>query len=125
MKNTIYKIINKITGKSYVGRTNNLKKRIITHRNHPGCRYLHNAIKKYGWENFEVKILEECDIEKAAEIENKYIILENTLFPNGYNLILETNNGLFFADETINEIRSLKCQKNSPSNKKSSSYQKS
>ena len=54
----VYKIENKINKKIYVGQTNNLDRRMQEHKhdernNHP----IHNAIKKYGWENFEVSVL--------------------------------------------------------------------
>lgn len=58
MEKYVYKIENKINKKIYVGQTNNLDRRIQEHKhdernNHP----IHNAIKKYGWENFEVSVL--------------------------------------------------------------------
>lgn len=58
MEKYVYKIENKINKKIYVGQTNNLDRRMQEHKhdernNHP----VHNAIKKYGWENFEVSVL--------------------------------------------------------------------
>lgn len=58
MEKYVYKIENKINKKIYVGQTNNLDRRMQEHKhdernNHP----IHNAIKKYGWENFEVSVL--------------------------------------------------------------------
>lgn len=58
----IYQIRNKINGKIYIGQSKNVQKRICIHKNkYSGCRYLSNAIKYYGWENFEVSILEQID----------------------------------------------------------------
>lgn len=104
MEYVIYKIINKITGKSYVGKTNNLSARMKNHRNSTCCRYLYNAIKKYGWENFEVKVLQECTRDEAPVLELEYILRENTLVPNGYNLILETHQGRSFHEETLGKM---------------------
>jgi len=54
----IYEIVNIINNKKYIGITSNLKRRIRDHENMQGnCRKLYNAIAKYGWDNFEVRIL--------------------------------------------------------------------
>lgn len=67
----IYKITNKINGKSYIGKTEvSLETRIQAHcyaslhhrktKNKDEYYYpLHRAIRKYGIENFETKILED------------------------------------------------------------------
>lgn len=83
----IYLLINLINGKKYVGQTRQkLKKRIWQHK---CCKKfcIGKAIQKYGWENFKVTILEECETPEnldAAEI--KWIKELNTKAPNGYNL---------------------------------------
>lgn len=57
------------------------------------CRYLRNAIDKYGFDSFDFKVeiifygLSENDIRiKADELEIEYIKKFNTFAPNGYNL---------------------------------------
>ncbi len=46
-----------------------------------------NAIKKYGKENFNTKILEEFDTKQEAfDAQEKYIIEYKSLVPNGYNI---------------------------------------
>lgn len=50
------------------------------------CRYLNNAIRKYGVENFQVKLLERCNKQMLDEREQFYIQQLHTLYPNGYNL---------------------------------------
>lgn len=79
-------------GKSYVGQTINLKKRMKKHETR-GCRNGHaitRAILKYGWSNVSIEILlkvEADDVKSildCAEIEN--IAKYNTLKPHGYNL---------------------------------------
>ena len=92
----IYLITNMITGKQYVGQTTRtLEQRWIEHcSKSSGCVYLHNAIEKYGRQNFKV---EQIDIAlDQAELDYKemqYIKLYDTLAPNGYNLDLGGKGG--------------------------------
>lgn len=83
----IYKATNKITQKSYIGQTNNFHSRKWQHERcyvKEKCKF-HDAIEKYGTNNFKWEILETCDTrEKALELERKYIALYNT-YHNGYN----------------------------------------
>lgn len=78
----VYLTTNLINGKQYVGEHNNLKD------NYYGSGIaIHRAIKKYGKQNFSRKILEEFDSKELAfNAQEKYIILFNTLEPNGYNI---------------------------------------
>lgn len=90
MKYYIYKIINTINGKSYVGQHK------IPLKNEPFRRYMGKgiairaAIKKYGKKNFSKEILEYIDDDEChktvSEREIFWIKKENTLYPNGYNL---------------------------------------
>ena len=50
------------------------------------CTYLNNSIRRYGKENFIVKLLEKCAIENIDKREEFYIDIHNSLYPNGYNL---------------------------------------
>ena len=98
----IYKITNLINSKVYIGRTNNLKRRIKQHRNLSSNRYLSKSIKKYGWENFSVEILERnLNIENVPNIESKYIEEYNSTNRNfGYNIQKISQTGkLFCSDE--------------------------
>ena len=61
----IYKITNKINGKSYIGQSNNIIRRISEHksesyRQHEINKVLYKAIEKYGVQNFDFDIIEEC-----------------------------------------------------------------
>ena len=88
MRYVVYKFTNKITLKSYIGKTNNLKARIRKHLCDDNCVYLSRAIKKYGFENFLVTTLAETDDEQQAYLlEEKFIIQHQTLKPFGYNLL--------------------------------------
>jgi group I intron endonuclease len=84
----IYEIINNINGKSYVGQTRRiLNERINSHKNERTKNTpLYNAIRKYGWKNFSVKIIETCEVIDLNCKEIYWIKEKNTLYPNGYNL---------------------------------------
>ena len=50
------------------------------------CRNLNNAIKKYGENNFNLQLLQNCNLADANRIESEEIIKHNSLAPIGYNL---------------------------------------
>ena len=75
----IYKIINVTNNSLYIGQTK---------RN--SCKYLNNALLKYGIENFKCELLITCPIDELDHLEVKFINEFNTKAPNGYNL---TNGG--------------------------------
>lgn len=90
----IYKITNLINGKEYVGQSINIERRIKDHflkaLNINDCSYntaIHQAIRKYGAENFDWKIVEECSVDDIDDKERYYIQYFNTLAPNGYNIL--------------------------------------
>ena len=86
----IYKITNNLIGKSYIGQTiRTLQQRWSQHvaDKQEFCKLLSRAIKKYGKENFSIKVLAHCDsIKEMNHREPYYIKLFNTLHPSGYNL---------------------------------------
>ena len=68
----IYRYINKVNGKVYIGRTcQSLKKRAGAKGiQYQKCTYFWRTIQKYGWENFEGEIIEEgLNDEEATERE--------------------------------------------------------
>ena len=85
----IYKAQNKINGKIYIGKTNNLPKRIREHTRydvHNGLLF-HKAIECYGEENFEWTIIDRCETnEEANRFEMYYIKKYDSFKPNGYNM---------------------------------------
>lgn len=84
-KSGIYCFENKINGKLYIGQSQNIRERVGHHINSKDNLYIHKAIRKYGVNNFNIYILEFCDIDKLSELEIKYIQKYNS-FINGYNL---------------------------------------
>ena len=76
----IYKITNKINKKSYIGQSRNIEKRWANHKsaskniNHEGYNYpLYNAFRKYGINNFDFSIIEECEIQALNDREKYWI----------------------------------------------------
>ena len=85
----IYKITCLVSGKIYVGRTKQkLENRMAQHRHESkkGSPGLGAAIRKHGWENFSVEILETCTVESLNEREIFWIAKLDANGPNGYNL---------------------------------------
>lgn len=75
------------SGKSYIGQTiYSLYDRAgLNGRCYQNCSTFYAAIQKYGFENFQVEILDEVPEGLLEEKEAQYIQQYNTLLPNGYN----------------------------------------
>lgn len=85
----IYKISNRITGQSYIGKTTRtLNERFDDHirNSKTGKTYLYSAMRKYGKDNFELSLVEECENEQVDCRERYWINELNTRAPNGYNM---------------------------------------
>ena len=86
----IYRIVNDINGKLYVGKTvNSLQERWKEHisesnRDRAKDRPLYRAIRKYGIEHFHIELVEECSDTIVNEREIYWIEHYGT-FKNGYN----------------------------------------
>lgn len=87
-KKSIYKITNRINGKSYIGQSNNCNRRFQQHIRGDHCiSLIHLAIKKYGIQNFDLTILEH-EIEDYNEKEQFWIEYYKTNNRNyGYNIL--------------------------------------
>ena len=86
----IYKITNKINQHSYIGLSTHIEDRWQYHKTRynwerENSKVLYQAILKYGIENFEFEVLEECEPEKLSEREQFYIEKYDT-YHNGYNM---------------------------------------
>ena len=110
--------INKINGHSYIGKAKNFNKRHKEHVNNSKNKKakdynypFHKAIRKYGIDNFEIKILaENVSEEKIGDYEIFFIERYKSLkTQNGYNIakggINCNNNFEGKTDEEMNEIR--------------------
>lgn len=70
MEGIIYKYTNKINKKVYIGQTRYEKSRICSHKNPKisDNTLFHNAIRKYGWENFEYKVLFRINCDNVQDL---------------------------------------------------------
>jgi len=124
---TIYKSTNKINGKSYIGYSSDWKSRRRLHKhnadNNKKSYPFYNAIRKYGFNNFNWEVLYQSKdkLHTLEEMESFFICEYNTLTPNGYNmktggeggnLSLESRKkisvgriGIKFSEEHINNLR--------------------
>lgn len=90
----IYKIINTTTGDCYIGQSRDINARWRKHRsnyNKSGNHYdyyLYRAFRKYGIENFEFEVIEECRENDLLERERHYY----ELIKPKYNLISPITN---------------------------------
>ena len=84
----IYQYLNLINNKIYIGQTSDINRRIKEHKsnsfNPKSVNYnniIHKAIRKYGYENFEISILEtlDCDFNYVNEREKFWIKEKNSL----------------------------------------------
>lgn len=116
----IYKIVNNINGKIYVGKTNNPTERKSTHFREylkDETKLLYKAMRKYGSSNFEFIIIEECEDSIWEEREKYWIAYYESLTDKGYNMIDGGTEPPHFVGEdhplaklswsSVNEIKTL------------------
>ena len=108
MKGYIYKITNKVTGKSYIGQTRyTVEFRWRQHQHKKDGCYFHNSIQTYGVDNFTVETLEECDF-KDLDSREMYYIAKYDTFSNGYNTTIGGDGRRkIVTDNQYEEIRGL------------------
>ena len=89
---SLYCITNQINGKRYIGQTkksieDRFDKHIYDAFGAMRGFAIHAAMRKYGIENFKIKLLSICyNLKDSNHRESYYIKLFKTLSPNGYNL---------------------------------------
>ena len=75
----IYKLTNLDSGKAYIGKSTDVKKRIADHfKSAVGCKAIadqavHHEILKTGFWNWSIEIITYCDKDKLSELEKHYI----------------------------------------------------
>lgn len=112
----IYKIINDINNKIYIGSTQDFSVRWKRHcAINSKCVKLRNAIQKYGSEHFQLVILEHIDVanetrkrahELLMEREQEYLNNIQPFDDNGYN-IQRTSNGSYGTPHTEEYKKSI------------------
>lgn len=91
----IYKLTNKLTNKSYIGQTTNVKKRLSHYRTLHCKRQprIYESLKEHGFDNFCFTILQEAESkEKLDELEVYYIKYYDSIIM-GYNAKEGGSNG--------------------------------
>lgn len=114
----IYKIVNRINGKVYIGQSISIERRFIQHRNEGfnlnsrAYEYpLYKAIRKYGLKNFIFEIIEECPVEELNAKEKFYISeFNSTEKEKGYNISFGTISPVKLTPERVSEIQDLLIQ---------------
>lgn len=110
----IYRIKNLVNGKVYVGQSVRIKKRFKEHiYNKKRASVIHKAIQKYGYENFDFKILE--IVEKSEDLSNRelyYIAKYNSsVHSNGYNVSTNINDKYYTSDLNTDNLLREKIRK--------------
>jgi group I intron endonuclease len=106
------------TGRRYIGKTTQgLATRKVKHKHDSKYRdcYFYNAAKKYGWDSFEWKILDEAYDEVNLNTKEKYWVsfFDSTNHKKGYN-IQKGGQGQIHSEETKMKIRETKLGKKNP-----------
>ncbi len=104
----IYKIVNSVNGKIYVGQTRNPLRRCWGHLNSKShCLILRNALNKYGKDSFDFQIIEQCENQiEANRREVCWIKRLKSRVPNGYN-IMEGGKNSLHSSETKRKLSLL------------------
>jgi group I intron endonuclease len=90
VKSGIYKIVNEVTGKCYVGSSVEIDRRWNQHKNlltkdkHHSTK-LQNSVNKHGFDSFVFEVIEECDSSILMEREQHWLDLLNVV-DDGYNI---------------------------------------
>ena len=103
-KSVVYRWVNKINNKSYIGSTTDFSTRFYKYYslNHliKNKTSIHNAIVKYGYSKFSLEILEYCNVKNTIVREQYYL----DKFKPEYNILQIAGSSLGFkhSEETIN-----------------------
>lgn len=109
----IYCIKHIDSNKRYIGKSINIEKRIVYRKHYLSRptryfkgtnRHLYNAVQKYGWDSFEISILEtfeHVDEELIAQRELYWMMFYGTFDRKcGYNLRYDSSTGMIVHEET-------------------------
>lgn len=115
----IYILINNINGKFYIGQTrNSLYKRFQNHSTSKRCPIIHNAIRKYGKENFTILQIDQAN--NVNELNKKEEAWINQMQPH-YNII-KNGTSFYYSENILKTITNERRNRNVNNNKKTSKY---
>jgi group I intron endonuclease len=112
MFSCIYLWTNLVNDKHYVGQTQHFYDRMYMYKTSGATKILQNAINKYGIDNFDIQVIEKCDIDKLDEREQYWIDYYNSYESDkGYNICryASTTRGYHHTDE-VKAIMSQKAK---------------
>lgn len=105
---SIYKVVNKVNGKVYIGFTSNFEVRKKNHKNDSSKNIpiFHKALKKYGMENFDWQIIYQSKEKEHTKkiMEQFFIERYNSMIPYGYNTCPGGGGGGFVSEKTIHRM---------------------
>ena len=107
----VYRILNKITKKCYIGesKSKDVNWRWREHKRkieiNKGCPALRDAVKKYGIEIFEFSVIIICFDDERFKYEKEYIKKYNSVVPNGYNITGGGEGGGFQGKKHTEQVK--------------------
>lgn len=100
----IYKITNQLNGKVYIGQSINIEQRWKQHKAETRrTAPLYLAFDKYGIDNFDFSVIEECPIEELDDREIYWISYYDS-YNKGYNATLGGHRGLSIDPQVIYDL---------------------
>ena len=100
----IYKITNCINEKSYIGKTTiTLEHRLKKHKESALTKdtKFYRAVRKYGWENFRIEVLQDNIPDSKINERERYWISYYNTFKEGYNSTIGGDGGRRSTDDEI------------------------
>ena len=114
LRTGIYGLLCKTTGKWYVGQSINIETRWDKHYKRLNCKgqpKIYHALKKYGYDDFDKVILEECVPEKdILDKKEDYWIIQKNSINNGYNIRGGGFGHGWHSEETKQKIREARAK---------------
>jgi group I intron endonuclease len=102
----IYCLTHRASGKRYVGQAVDIERRLKSHRftksGHASA--ICAAVWKYGWDAFEISVLQECERVDLNAAEVRWIAELGSVAPTGYNLTSGGNQLFKVSEETRAKI---------------------
>lgn len=115
-KQGVYRIVNKLTGQSYIGSSSDIGRRLNNHfaiTSPITSSPLYFDIYNYDWSIFKIEILLIVEAKTKEELETlefNYITKYDTLYPNGYNLYAGKKNVSDYKKWLSIDIQKFKIQ---------------
>lgn len=106
----IYRWVNNINNKIYIGQTIHFYERMMQYKNGRGTIYINNALQKYGFDNFDIDVMEFCEIDHLDEREQYWIdYYQSYDSSKGYNIcpIASSTRGIKYRPEVCEKISKL------------------